>query len=371
MKNRSDHQTNPAREGDITFGSLLKRHFRFEGTENKPKKEIPAPPQLKGYGKFLKLLKTVPFLLITLFIFSFYWDLDGVTIEPFGYALEMQGLLRIVSISGLIGFLTNWVAITMLFRPLVKRPLLGQGLVPAQKERIAYRLATAIEEDLINPDIIREKIIESGIIQKYRKKHIDEILKSIETEEFRSDLKSYTLKYINSVVSDHKFKNKVSIYIADEIYSGLDSKPFEKAALKSYTLLKGRTLEEMIESSLKDLPITFERNYGLVDEFLNQIPEKVRNASADIDTLLSEAVLNLTDRIDIRHLVEERLQSYDEYKLERMIMNATNEQLKMIQYLGAVLGTIGGFVIWKPLLSLTFLGGFGALLYVADRILYK
>ncbi|TVR33239.1 MAG: DUF445 domain-containing protein, partial [Balneolaceae bacterium] len=47
------------------------------------------------------------------------------------------------------------------------------------------------------------------------------------------------------------------------------------------------------------------------------------------------------------------------------------EQLKTIQYLGAVLGTIGGFVIWQPLLSLSVLAVIGGTIYLTDRALFQ
>ena len=81
-------------------------------------------------------------------------------------------MLKVLTISGLIGFMTNWVAIKMLFRPTYKRPILGQGLIPAQKDRIAYRLARAVSEDLINPEMIKKKIQESQAISRYREKAI-------------------------------------------------------------------------------------------------------------------------------------------------------------------------------------------------------
>ena len=50
-----------------------------------------------------------------------------------GGVLPLEGLLRIISVSGLIGFVTNWVAITMLFNPRQDRP----GLRRADARRAA------------------------------------------------------------------------------------------------------------------------------------------------------------------------------------------------------------------------------------------
>lgn len=51
-------------------------------------------------------------------------------------------------------------------------------------------------------------------------------------------------------------------------------------------------------------------------------------------------------------------------------MNLYNTS-KTIQYLGAVLGTIGGFVIWEPLLSLGILTAVFGTVYIIDWKLFQ
>jgi len=79
----------------------------------------------------------------------------------------------------------------------------------------------------------------------------------------------------------------------------------------------------------------------------------------------------LVNQLNVHELVEENLRKYDEQKLENMIRNATNEQLKTIQYLGALLGTIGGFVIWEPILSMSVLVLLFGGVYLLDRYFYS
>ena len=54
-----------------------------------------------------------------------------------------------------------------------------------------------------------------------------------------------------------------------------------------------------------------------------------------------------------------------------MIKNATNEHLRVIQYLGAVLGTIGGFVIWEPVISLLALLIIAGFVLMADHQIHR
>ena len=71
-------------------------------------------------------------------------------------------------LGALIGYITNVLAVWMIFNP--KRPFLGyQGVVPRKKGEIARRLADVIERELINPESIlsllksRRREIERGI----------------------------------------------------------------------------------------------------------------------------------------------------------------------------------------------------------------
>ena len=155
----------------LQIWDLISNRVEKKQTEIIENREREGPPRVMISKRWvLNLLLAFPLLLISLFTLSFFWDFDGLSGEILGYSIQFEGLLSILSISGLIGFATNWVAITMLFRPAKKRPLLGHGLIPAQKDRIAFRLARAVSEDLINPEIIKKKIHESQAITKYREK---------------------------------------------------------------------------------------------------------------------------------------------------------------------------------------------------------
>jgi uncharacterized membrane protein YheB (UPF0754 family) len=259
----------------------------------------------------------------------------------------------------------------MLFRPLKKRPLLGQGLIPAHKERIAYRLAFAVSEDLINPELINQKIKDSKSIQKYRKLTLNHLKRVTTTQAFRKDLKEWLMNYIRSIVQIPEFRKSISEQLLIEIENSLQGKVLEKAALKTYTFFRGQNLNELIEELLHKLPLTAERNINYLDEYLDELPKRIEANSDHIDEMILQVLNRLVNQLNVQKLVEENLRKYDEKKLENMIRNATNEQLKTIQYLGAVLGTIGGFVIWEPILSLIVLSTLFGSVYLIDRVLFE
>jgi uncharacterized membrane protein YheB (UPF0754 family) len=73
-------------------------------------------------------------------------------------------------VGGLIGWLTNFVAIKMLFRPRQPRFIMGlawQGVIPKRQRDIALRIGEVVEEELLNSE---------------------DILNAINTEELRAHL---------------------------------------------------------------------------------------------------------------------------------------------------------------------------------------
>lgn len=353
-------------------GSATKEHLKklwqilvtYSGLKFVTDRESSEPPEKKPLEVkrpwFLNVLSILPWILSALFIFSFIWDFDGLSLTIFEALYSLEGLLRIVSVSGMIGFLTNWIAITMLFRPVGKRPLLGQGLIPAHKERIAYRLAMAVSKDLINPDIIKEKIHDSGLITRYRQEAADYLKRIIDNPSFRIDLRNWVVDYVETMIADPQVRTAIAKKIITEIDESLEQRSLEKIALKTYSLLKGKEMQELIEESLVRLPGSVERGLVKLDELLDQLPRYIENESDRVETIVTTLLYRLVNQLNVFSLVEEKLRQYDEGKLEQIIKGATNEQLRYIQYLGALLGTIGGLVIWEPLLSLAVLG----LLYV-------
>lgn len=363
-------EESPEPNQSTSIREILSRYFNFteEPVEDsrQPKRR---PPRKVETSTRLKLLKPIPWLLGLLFIFSFYWDFTGVQLSVGSIDLNFDGLLRIISISGLIGFLTNRIAITMLFRPMKKRPLLGQGLIPAHKERIAKRLAASVAEDLINPRLIQKKLEQSGAISKYRDKMMGSISDVLRQPEFRSDLKLWLSSRLHEMIDDKNFRERLASGITDEVEQSASDSSIDRAALKAYMFFRGRNIRGIVDAALMKLPQKIEQEFSIVDRYLDRLPEVLNENRESIDQFAAQLLERLIHQLNVEKIVEENLRSFDENKLEQMIKGASNEQLNTIQYLGAVLGTIGGFVIWEPVISLVIIGTLFGTLYLMDLVL--
>lgn len=350
------------------FSKYIRRHLP---DRNRKENDFPEPPRMVGaYAKLLPLMRLIPWALVGLFVFSSFWDFNGVELNLFGYTLSLEGLIRILSVSGLIGFLTNWLAITMLFNPRERRPLFGQGLIPEQRERVIYRMASTISEELINADIIKQKIEESGIIPRYREMAMTVTRGVIDDKEFRDELKGIISNYVEQVLGTEEVRSRLAEFLVDKIenYAGKGLGGF---ALKTYRMINEDDFQRRIEDAVENLPSSVDSFLDGLDHLLDAVPEKIEARSQDIEEAASTMITTFVDNIDLYGMIESNMQRYDDRKLEELLKRATNEQLNYIKYLGGILGCIGGLVIWQPMLSLAAMAVIGGVLYGIDEFLYR
>ncbi len=374
---QTDISDNRPRDATKEYGrrlwSLLKRHTEKSPIlEDKPRTDRQRPalkPLTKAW--VLTLLQIFPYVLLAVFLSSFYWDFSDVESIIWGQTIRFEGILRIISVSGLIGYGTNWLAITMLFRPEKRHPLLGHGLIPSQKKVIAFRLAQAVSTDLINPELIKKKIADAHLIPMFRDKAISWIRGITDDADFRDELKGITVEYMHDLVADPVVRSSLAANIIRALEQSMASKKLEKLALQTYLMVRGNEAQEIVEEAIARLPENIERMLDKVDHTLDELPEKLEEKSGQIEQMMTQILYRLINQLDVHNLIEENINRFEEQRLEKMIKGATNEQLRYIQYLGAVLGTIGGLVIWSPLLALVALGSTTVIVVGLDHMLMR
>lgn len=150
-------------------------------------------------------------------------------------------------IGAVIGYITNWLAIKMLFRPREAKYIFGMklpftpGLIPKEKSRIANKVGETVGTHLLNSDSLSKALKDDKIKAKFNevaKEKINQVINSNSTLE--DSLKDtlgenyYALKenMINNIaktilesIKEEEFKNKVKFYIVDSIKEGLNKRP--------------------------------------------------------------------------------------------------------------------------------------------------
>ncbi len=333
--------------------------------------ELEAPPKVTGnHDIILRYLRFIPIILGALFIGSFFWDFPNQKLQIFGLELALAGVLRITSVSGLIGYGTNWLAVTMLFQPRAKRPIFGQGLIPAQRERVIFRMAQNVSKELINADIIKERINESGAIRRYQEKTTETVKEILQDEEFKKDLRQILKSHLNKIVESDEIREKAATAISQKVeeYAGSG---FKGMALKTYRFFKEDEFKMHIEKAIADLPNSIDHAFSDLDLLLNKIPEKMDKHSDQIEDWATTTIMGMVERIDIYGMIKTNMERFDDTRLETLIKSSSNEQLNYIKYLGGVLGFFGGLIIWQPLWSLLTFGLILLVLVGIDVVLFN
>ncbi len=190
--------------------------------------------------------------------------------------MEIIRFFVMVLIGGLIGWLTNKVAIKMLFRPVNPIKILFfsfQGVFPKRKDIMAISLADTIEKELLSKKVIQDKILNEDNLDNIKKQVLDALLEKL-TEKIPSIVRMFLGSNVDQMMKD--FLDK-----------------------------EGDTL-------------------------FNELIDKFKEVGFE--------------NLNIRDIVVERINDLDFIEFEKIIFGLMNRELKHIEIIGLILGSIIGII---------------------------
>ena len=230
----------------------------------------------------------------------------------------MEFLIPIV-VGAVIGYITNWLAIKMLFRPHYEKRFLGMkvpftpGLIPKEKSRIAKSVGNTVSEYLLSPEIIIKSVFKNGNDEKFKKwieyniNKLKESNKSIKNlfigiigeERFNSlsnTIEEGITNFINSGIEDWKLKedkNKLSIDNIDELEG--DKETLEEIIPDDIIIGIKNYIQDHDQEIVHEIRNLFKEPYVQlkIKESIERIVTK--NVSKLITTFISVEII--TDRI--------------------------------------------------------------------------
>lgn len=172
-----------------------------------------------------------------------------------------------VSIGGLIGWITNFIAIKMLFRPYREINIFGfkiQGVIPKRKKALAESIAKMIDEELISVKDITQTINSmelDGEIEKIVEKIVDGKLKGELLSKFPmiamflSDSMINKIKeYLRDVINENK--GELVDIIARKLEDSIDFKDVVKEKIEHFSLMKlERIVMTIAKNELKHIEV--------------------------------------------------------------------------------------------------------------------
>ena len=291
-------------------------------------------------------------------------------------------------VGGVIGYITNDIAIKMLFRPR-KAKFIGKwqipftpGLIPKEKSRIAGSIGNVISKQLLDSETLSDVLSSDEMTTKIRQsienfvakneenthtlyyaltQYVQEDTLRVAYENVRDDISDFAYEKITETNFVKNFAEEMLYWVRDAIFfvriplldrlvgdkiaksiiepiaekisSAINAKIFEDGgALISKTIDKES--KDILEYRICDL--IHEHKYEINDiiDFLMQTYKKI----------VTENLSDIIEGLDIAKIVEDKINAFDEIELEKMIFGIMKRELNAIIWLGALLGFIMGWL---------------------------
>jgi uncharacterized membrane protein YheB (UPF0754 family) len=208
-----------------------------------------------------------------------------------------------------IGYVTNAIAIKMLFRPLKEIRVFGirlpftPGILPRQRRRLAQSIGAMVERELLTAEVLRNRLakIDLGNFSNL----VSEFLR-------RNDIRK-------------EFESKGRILIRGIF--------FKMNSLQRFFISAGQ-YDQVLEQKMPEI----------IDELIVSVENILQEdrTKAKIINAVDGQIENILVSIDIKTLVSDRIDSLDMVRVERIILDVMADQFKWINIFGGLLGFLIG-----------------------------
>lgn len=288
-------------------------------------------------------------------------------------------------VGAVIGYITNDIAIRMLFRPRTAKYVFGHklpftpGLIPKEKSRIALSIGDAISKNLMNREVLERTLLADEMLEKMRsgmdafveaQKRNDEsvaqflghYLKAEDVaymaENVTRDLSAQIHTALASAQLGTKIASIVVAHVMEKVRGGMlgmlgadqilsmVAGPVESLLAKNINEMLANHSQEMVGALIGDQIGRF-MAVPMKELFKNRDAQIEKAESAILSlykALVAEQLPKILDTINISKIIESRINEMDVEESERLILSVMNRELRAIVWLGAALGLVMGIV---------------------------
>lgn len=310
-------------------------------------------------------------------------------------------------VGGIIGYITNDIAIRMLFRPHTAKYIFGMripftpGIIPKEKGRIAEAIGGAISENLMNQEVLERYLLSDEMTKKVRtsvevffenqKKNQESVAKFfghyLSEEELQNIVLSVNENLTSQIynkLSDSEVGKNVAHIVVDSVVEKLKAMDptellneiivglggmmaaavnmFGGSIIKKFFSLLREPAENLLANDINSMlqkngvEIVSNMIGNEVQTFMNtpitkllegkdnQIKQIVNTVESVYRTIISEHLPRILESVDIAKIVRERIIEMDVNETEKLIFQVMSKELKAIVWLGALLGLIMGSI---------------------------
>jgi uncharacterized membrane protein YheB (UPF0754 family) len=261
----------------------------------------------------------------------------------------------------IIGYVTNAIAIKMLFRPLKEIRLWGirlpftPGILPKERHKLALNIGSMVDRELFTPEILRKRLQNEDVsfalrksVASYTKNMLDGSINA--ADKSFSFVTQFLIDFLRKDEIHQEMEIHGKIFLSNAI---LKLNVFQRFFISAgqYDKTLQEKMPEIIDDFIKQLDalIKDETNQKRLTAFFQSISIEQKEK---IDGFISKKILGIADEkieslltsIDVKKMVSEHIDALDMLRVERIVLDVMDNQLKWINVFGAILGGfIGAF----------------------------
>lgn len=154
-------------------------------------------------------------------------------------------------IGGLIGWVTNYVAVQLLFRPVKKKKLLFftlQGVIPKKKKILSKRLSKVVEDHFFTPEDLRD-IMGSEEMRDNIIKSIKNYTNKIIKEKVPNMLQGPVLLALNNYLRNNK--EKITEEVIKEVNTSFQEQSIAQKIEKKLHEISEKELNRIVRKAMR------------------------------------------------------------------------------------------------------------------------
>lgn len=288
-------------------------------------------------------------------------------------------------VGAVIGYITNDIAIRMLFKPHQAKYIFGMrvpftpGIIPKEKSRIATAIGKAVSENLMNREVLEKSLLSDEMMVKIGNA-IDEFvttqsqnnetieqfalhyLPQEDIDAMRNNVSNGIINAVTEKLQDRNLGTSIARLATEHVLAKtrnslagrLGAEPIVKAVAKPLEQLLAKNINEILQNNSQEMVESLVRQesnrlMGMTmssltsghDDQVEQVKSGVMNA---YKTVITEHLPRILEDINICSIIEERINAMDMDEAEAIILDVMKKELKAIVWLGALLGAVMGTV---------------------------
>ncbi|MDO4288026.1 MAG: DUF445 family protein [Eubacterium sp.] len=285
-------------------------------------------------------------------------------------------------VGGIIGLITNGIAVRMLFRPLKPITIFGKalpftpGLIPKEKSRIAKSVGEVVADSLINERALAKRLLSpeadarflayigqrrsqwlehpeplhrllTGYLSEERLAEAAEAFKCKATDTVyhrvcAMDLGAVVAETAMAEIQKHPLFASFSFLINAETLEGLKEK-FRETVNQMIADHGHALIADVVEEETLGLLTT--TTADLLNKFAGSEEKFDQALLKGYHALIENNLARVLSALDIAGLVEDEINGFDVLEMEKILLSLMKKELNAIVLLGGLLGVVMGCIM--------------------------